>query len=123
MAIPPRPTAHFILIQADLALRLFKTLFDGPSAPSHWDDGMHGCRTRSEHDVCRQLRRGAQAPPYQEPAAPLRLQRCCQGQPRPVIPAWAFGPLPSTQPVPTLRAQGGQNGFYLLWLATQPDVF
>src|SRR5262245_13634065 len=123
MPIPARPTAHFIVIQTDCAFRLFKRPFNGPPAPSHL---YHGCQCRRawrKHDVRRQVRGSAQTPADQEPAAPVRLPRCGQGQPQPVIPARPFGPGPGAQPLPALCPQRRQDAFDLVLPPRPPDIF
>src|SRR5262249_43458226 len=93
MAIPSRPTPHFILIQPDVAFGLFETPCNGPSAAG---DLHHRCqprRLRGKHHVRCELRRVVQTPAYPKPPTPVRLQRRGQGEPPPVIPAWAFRPI------------------------------
>ena len=74
-----------------------------------------------KHDVGRQLRRVAQTPTHQEPAAPSGCQ-ARPGEPHPVIPAWAFGPIASAQPVPALRPQRRQEAFDLVLPTSPPDI-
>jgi hypothetical protein len=74
---------------------------------------------RRKHDVRRQLRGIAQTLAHQEPPAPVRLQRCGQGEPPPVLPAGAFRPVAGTQPAPALSRQRRQDGFDLLVPACQ----
>jgi hypothetical protein len=123
MSIPPRPTAYLIVIQPDLALRLFKTPFDGPSTARHPYDVCQGRPLWGKHDVGRQRRRVAQTPTNQEPAALVGLPRRGQGEPHPVIPAWTFGPIAGAQPVPALRHQRRQDAFDLVLPTSPPDIF
>jgi hypothetical protein len=123
MPIPSRPTPYFILIQADLAFGFFKTLFHGPAAAGDLHDGFQHGPMQGKHHVRRQLRGGAQTPAHQEPPAPVELQGRGQGEPRPVLPARAFGPVASAQPTPPLWRQRCQDRFDLLLPAATPDIF
>src|SRR5262245_18862856 len=122
MAMPAGPTAHFIVIQTDGTLRLFKALFDGPPAPSHLHHSGQRRGVWRKHDVRRQLRRLTQTSAYQEPAAPVGLPRGSQGEPPPVIPARTFGAVASAQPGPALRPQRCQNAFDLVLPTRPPDI-
>src|ERR1043166_7110293 len=122
MSIPPRPTAHLIMSQPDLALRLFTTPFDGPSTARHPYDVCQGRLLWGTHDVGRQRRRVAQTPTDEEPAAPVGLPRRGEGAPHPVIPARAFGPIASAPPVPALRHQRRQDAFDLVLPTRPPDI-
>jgi len=111
------------MIQTALAFGFCKTLFHGPAAAGDLHDGFQHGPMRGKPHVRRQLRGGAQTPAHQEPPAPVGLQRRGQGEPRPVIPARAFGPVASAQPTPTLRRQRCQDRFDLLLPAGTPDIF
>jgi len=78
---------------------------------------------RRHHDVCGQRRGGAQTPADQAPPAPGRLPRRGQGEPPPVIPARALGPVAGPQPAPPLSPQRRQAGFDLRVLASTPALF
>jgi hypothetical protein len=82
-----------------------------------------GGRLRCKHDIGRQFGGVAQTPAHQEPPAPAWLPRRGQGEPHPVIPAWTFGAVASTQPAPPLSRQWRQDGFHLLLPASTPDIF
>ncbi len=123
MPIPSRPTPHFLLIQTDLAFRLFKAPFNGPSAARHLPHGGQDCRMRRKHDIRRACRGVAQTPAHPEPSAPVGVQRRGQGEPLPVIPAGAFRPVAGTQPAPTLSPQRRHEGVDLVVPAGTPDLF
>src|SRR5207342_298797 len=123
MAIPARPTPDLILIEADLPFGFLKALFDGPAAPDHLDRGREGSRLRGIHDV-RGARGGvAETPTDQEPPPPVGLARRSQGEPAPVIPSGAFGPVTSPQATPVLLLQHRQERFDLPLAAGTPDIF
>src|SRR5215510_2032312 len=103
MPIPARPTPPLIVVQTNFALRLFQGAFNGPPAPGHLHHGDQCRRVWRKDDVRRELRGSAQTPADQEPAAPVGLPRRAQGEPPPVIPAWACGPVASAEPVPACR--------------------
>ena len=111
------------MIQADLALGLFKAPFDGPAAARHLDHRVQSGRLRGKHDVRREFRGVAQTPAHQEPAAPVGQQRRGQGEPLPIIPPRPFGSVAGTQPTPVLRLQGREEDFDLLVSASTPDIF
>ena len=109
MPIPARPAPHFIMIQSHFTFGGFKTAFNGPPRPGHpYDLGQHGLLPRKD-DIGRQLRGGADTAPHQQPATPAGLQGIRQGQPAPVIPARAFGPIAGTQPGPARLRQCRQE--------------
>src|SRR5262249_16486996 len=123
MAIPSRPTPPFTWSQPDVAFGLFETPCNGPSAAG---DLHHRCqprRLRGKHHVRCELRRVVQTPAYPKPPTPVRLQRRGQGEPPPVIPAWAFRPIARTQPGPALSPQGRQKSFDLVLPTSTPDIF
>jgi hypothetical protein len=75
MPIPACPTAHLIVIQTNLALRLFKAPCNGPAAARHRYDRFQGGRLWRKHDVGGQCCRVTQTPADQQPAAPGGLPR------------------------------------------------
>src|SRR5919205_3190653 len=122
MPVPSRPTTHFILIETHLALCLFKTLFNGPPAPS---DLHYGCQCRlawCKDHIGGQLCGLAQTPTDQEPAAPVRLHGTSQGQPAPLIPAERLRSHSSTESSPAVRRQSGQDRFDLVLLPATPHI-
>jgi hypothetical protein len=72
--------------------------------------------------LSRQLGRAAAAAPDQHPTAPGGLRRISQGQPAPIIPTGAFGPLSGTEAGPTLCSQCRHDGLHLLRSPAQPDT-
>jgi hypothetical protein len=122
MPRPSRPMSPCILIQAHFALRLFKASFNGPPAARHLHHGGQGGRRRCNHDLCRPCGGVAQTPAHQEPLAPAWLPRRGQGEPPPVIPAWTFGAVASTQPAPPLSRPCRQDGLYRRLPASTPDI-
>jgi len=122
MPIPSHPTPYFIVIQPDLALRLCKAPFHGPAAAGHLHHRLQHGRLGGTHDVRRERCRSAQTPAHPEPPPPGGLQRRGQGEPLPVIPARAFGAVPSPQPTPTLRRQRCQDRFDRVWPTRPPDL-
>jgi hypothetical protein len=122
MSLPARPTAHLLGISTDLALCLFTTPLHGPSTASHPYDVGPGWLLGGKPAVCRQRRRMAQTPTDQEPAAPVGRPRRGQGEPPPVIPARAFGPIARAPPVPALRRQRRQAAFALLLPTSTPAI-
>jgi hypothetical protein len=73
MAMPAGPTAHFIVIQAHLALGGLKATLDGPAAASHPHDRLERGGLWGKDYIRLQLRGGADTAPDQEPAAPPGL--------------------------------------------------
>src|SRR5215510_6367509 len=121
--VPSRPTPHFILIEADLALRLFKALVDCPPPAGHLRHGREGGRFGSKHDIRRQLSGITETASDQQPATPRRQAWSRQWEPAPIIPARAFCPVPDAQPAPAVRPQRGEEGFDLVLSTGAPDIF
>jgi hypothetical protein len=120
--IPARPMPHLLLIQPDLAFGLLTALFDGPAAADHLDRGGQGGRLRGIHAVRGALGRSAETPADQEPPTPLGLSRCRSGEPPPVIPSGAFGPVTRLHAAPSLRLQHRQERVDLPLAAGTPDL-
>src|SRR5262249_13391358 len=123
MAIPPCPTAYFILIQPDLPLGRFKAALHGPSAPGHPHHRLQSAFVGSKHHVGCQVREITHTPPYQQPAAPCWEQGMGQGPPAPLIPAESLGPRAGTASEPTVGGQRRQPRFHLVLAPPTPDIF
>jgi len=121
-ALPTRPTPDLLLIEADLPFGFLTALFDGPAAPDNLDRGREGRRLRGIHDG-RGARGGvAETPTDQEPPPPVGLARRSQGEPAPVRPSGACGPVTSPHATPVLLLQHRQERFALPLAASTPDL-
>ena len=122
MPIPARPAPHFIVIQADFRFGLLKAALNSPAAACHPHDLPQGCGKRGKDHIRRQVRRGAQAPPDQQPAAPAGHRRQGQGLPAPVRPPRPLGAIAGTAPCPARRGPAGQQRFHLALRRTKPPL-
>src|SRR5258706_16163088 len=90
VAIPARPSADFIVVQAHLALGLLQARLNGPPPPCYPYQLRERGLWRSPHAIAGTLTRLGQTAPDQHPGTPALGRRCLGGplHPPPLIPTW-----------------------------------
>lgn len=119
--MPPRPTAHLVLVQAHPPLAALEALLDRPPGARLADDVLQERVWPGEHAVLRQLRRGREAA-AEEHAPNPRARRFCGSARRPTRPPGTLRCLPGTQPQPDLGRNLGCQRAYPDLMEAAPEA-
>ena len=109
VAIPAYPASHLIVIQTDFAFAGLNAFFNRPTCARNLDLFSQARSNPCKGNICRHIACIRQRASHNQPTPKTCLCWLVQLQTLPVIPAYAFGARSSTDALPALVGQGGQQ--------------